>query len=192
MTYDSKRKAIVPHIVEVIWGVSFGYPTNTILRSCLVQLHNVGLKLPFLWGHNTCEHFLIEILVYFVCLKWNKVSKSWNYYIFLKMSDFIYFPCKRLSLCRKKGRCQNESTVTLMSRIVIINSKITECYGNRWAGVHVSNFLPSQEFCRINLQSVANQSNCFHTWTSFSTLDSKCPRLISDPSVWLDADWMSP
>ena len=25
---------------------------------------------------------------------------------------------------------------------------------------------------------------------SFSTLNSKGPRLSSDPSVWLDADWM--
>lgn len=28
-------------------------------------------------------------------------------------------------------------------------------------------------------------------WTPFSILDSKCSRLISDPSVWLDADWVS-
>lgn len=52
--------------------------------------------------------FKIKIVVYFLCLKWNKISKSWIYYIFLKMSDFIYLSYKRSSLCRKTGKCQNE------------------------------------------------------------------------------------
>ena len=36
-----------------------------------------------------------------------------------------------------------KSAVTLMSMIVIINSKIAEDYEKRWSGVQVSNFLQS-------------------------------------------------
>lgn len=46
------------------------------------------------------------------------------------MSDFTYLH-KKLTLSRKKARSQNKSAVTLMSRIVITNSKITEYYRKR-------------------------------------------------------------
>lgn len=157
LLYHSKRQAIVPCLVEVISGVSFCLFNKYYFRRLIVQFHNVGLRLRFifLWDHNTCEYFLIEI----VYVEWNKISKISNSLYIPQVSDFIYLPYKSLNSFRKKGRSFNKSAFPWCQVWCLLTGKqqsIVEISDQESKSVNSSY---PQRFCHVNLQSVANQSN---------------------------------